>query len=56
VQLTPEQVAAIREKQLDAIGDALKMGLDHKIAVTTIGKLKTRSEARKPARDTGRAK
>jgi hypothetical protein len=39
VELTPEQVASIREKQINAIGDAFKQGLDHKIAVKAIGGL-----------------
>lgn len=55
-ELTEAEFAALREKELDAIGDAFKKGLDHKVTVKTIGKLKTSSEARKSARDTGRAK
>ena len=54
VKLTAEQFAAFREKQIDAMGEAFKEGLDHKIPVKAIGKLKTSSEARKSARDTGR--
>ena len=55
-ELTEAEFAALREKELAAIGDAFKKGLDHKVAVKAIGKLKTSSSPRKSARDTGRAK
>src|SRR2546426_4844676 len=55
-ELTEAEFAALREKELAAIGDAFKKGLDHKVAVKAIGSLKTSSEARKPAGDIGHVK
>jgi len=55
-ELNPEQVAAFKQKKLDAIGDAISKGLDHTIKVKPPLKLKTKSGARKVDGDSGRAK
>jgi hypothetical protein len=56
VELTAEQVAAFKEKQFDAIGEAIRKGLDHSIKVKPPLKLKSSSGTRKSEADTGRSK